>query len=203
MASLDTVPRTRLGRHHTLKDESSYRNASGIKHEFEFFVSTSKPHQPEGLERGLIRRLVMRNFFEAKGAGLQTNTSESNSANTVMSRSRLKNRFRLAGPRKDGKDESKEEATKVKRNGTKASRRSCRAMHAKKQTEERMGSSKYLQKSGKEQSRTKIEEMKYGNFPLCPNPNTHRVDPFDVLPIPGTLELDTLFKLCKTPSNRK
>jgi hypothetical protein len=190
MASLDAVPRTRLGRHHTLKDESSYRNASGIKQEFEFFVSTSKPHQPEGLERGLIRRLVMRNFFEAKGAGLQTNASESISANTVMSRSRLK-------------DESIEEATKVKRNGTKASRRSCRAMHAKKQTEERMGSSKYLQKSGKEQSRTKIEEMKYGSFPLCPNPNTHRVDPFDVLPIPGTLELDTLFKLCKTPSNRK
>jgi hypothetical protein len=200
MASLDAIPRTRLERDNTPKDQSSYQKASAIKQEYEFFVSTSTPHQLEGTKRALIRRLVMRNFFETKGAGRKITASESHSASTVMAKTRLKNRFRLSEPRRDQEEYSKEESNKVKRKRAKIQGTSCVATCARNQAENTTKTSKKILKVENRQDRTANEGPKHASMSLTPNPNTHRFDPFDVLPVPGTPSLDRLFKLCKKQS---
>jgi hypothetical protein len=68
---------------------------------FQFFVTTEQPHQPEGAQRDLIRRLVMRNFFESKGSGVEKEgeSSEMSSEATMKAKGRLKTRRRAATSR--------------------------------------------------------------------------------------------------------
>lgn len=167
--------------------------------EYEFFVTTDENHQPEGTDRGLIRRLVMRNFFEAKWAGSQNNTSEHNSASTVMAKKQLKNRFRLPKPgnastepqtrRTDGK----QELNTVKKKRPKAKRRVSGATDASEKTEPEPSLASSLKgTSADEENNARLDKR----IVLMPSPSAHRFDPFDVLPVPGTPQLDMLFKLC-------
>lgn len=71
---------------------------STMDREYEFFVTTEEPHQPEGNDRGRIRRVVMRNFFETKWSDPSSNASEHNSKETVQKKTNLKSRFRLPKP---------------------------------------------------------------------------------------------------------
>jgi hypothetical protein len=175
--------------------------------EYEFFVSMDEPHQPEGVERGMIRRLVMRNFFETKSAGPQPSTSENNSASTVMAKQQLKSRFRLPKPAHETKAkrrDSKQEQGVAKRKRP----RTTRTFSGATDTSELSESGKSLASSPKQVSTeeegqsTEIRDTeKQGRrLVLKIDPGAHRLDPFDVLPIPGTPQLDVLFKLCKLPT---
>ncbi|ORX91772.1 hypothetical protein BCR34DRAFT_608939 [Clohesyomyces aquaticus] len=184
-----------------------------MEREYEFFVTTDEPQQPEGASRGLIRRLVMRNFFETKASNPGTTSSESNSASTVQSKTQLKSRFRLAKPgqatatpkastrKKDvekqaGKEE--EGGKKAKRPATarKLSTKSDVSQSTTKSARSRTGSRKgspveaELAETSKEKPRLLLKV----------NPGAHRFDPFDVLPVPGTFQFDRLFKLYKNGS---
>jgi hypothetical protein len=181
--------------------------------EYEFFVTTDEPHQPEGMERGLIRRLVMRNFFETKGAGVQNNISEHNSASTVMAKKGLKNRFRLSKFGEDGAEtkskrrDGKEEPATVKRKRPKAKRTLSTVTDASGVTQNGMSlasSPKGHYEDEEEQTMSKGKEKKQEKKLLLKiNPSAHRFDPFDVLPVPGTQQLDVLFKLRKCGIQRR
>ena len=66
--------------------------------EYEFFVTTQEPRRPNGKDRGRVRRVVMRNFVEAKGSKGNGNGSEKISNETVEKKGGLKARFRLEKP---------------------------------------------------------------------------------------------------------
>jgi hypothetical protein len=55
-----------------------------------------------------------------------------------------------------------------------------------------------LAKSKQDDSNTQDNDTEPAdrNLILKVDPSPHRFDPFDVLPVPGTQQLDTLFKLC-------
>lgn len=182
--------------------------------EYEFFVTTEEPHQPEGVERGLIRRLVMRNFFETKWAGPQKNSSENNSASTVMAKTQLKNRFRLS---KMGEEKREPRSRTEPRDddGRTTPRRPRASRVNSGRTESSVGADEEMSQMSRTSSRKNSPtEEEGGNIKqkrtsgkardlrliLKINPSTHRFDPFDVLPVPGTPQLDTLFKLCENPS---
>lgn len=68
---------------------------------YEFVVSASA-QRPEGEDRSVIRRAVMRNFFDEKRRGSDAESSSENvSASTVMARPMLRSRLRLS---RDGKE---------------------------------------------------------------------------------------------------
>lgn len=189
--------------------QSNYQDSMAIMdREYEFFVTTNEPHQPQGTERGLIRRLVMRNFFETKGAGPQNNTSEHSSASTVMAKKQLKNRFRLSKvgqetpETKSMRRDSKEEPGMAKRKSHKAKRtvsgttNTSRIMEGGKSL---VSSPKALSMDEEDESTGKREGKRLDQKILLKiNPSAHRFDPFDVLPVPGTPQLDMLIKLCKS-----
>jgi hypothetical protein len=169
-------------------------------------VTTEEPHQPEGVERGKIRRLVMRNFFETKSAGPQTNASEHSSASTVMAKKQLKNRFRLPKSGEDMKDpgskrrEGKIEGGKGKGKRPQGSRKTSGASQRSTLTNEGRsirGSPAKTKNGGTELLASDLETTDT-RLILRIEPSAHRFDPFDVLPVPGTQQLDTLFKLCKS-----
>jgi hypothetical protein len=177
-----------------------------LDREYEFFVTTEEPHQPEGVERGKIRRLVMRNFFETKAAGPQTNASEHSSASTVMAKKQLKNRFRLPKSGEDLNDpgskrrEGKIEEGKGKGKRPQGSRKTSGASERSTLTNEgrsTRGSPAKPKNGGTEHLASDPEPTDRGLI-LKIEPSAHRFDPFDVLPVPGTQQLDTLFKLCKS-----
>lgn len=187
---------------------ASHDDTTNMAREYEFFVSTNEPHQPEGAERGMIRRLVMRNFFETKLAGRQASTSENNSASTVMAKKQLKSRFRLPKPeqakemkRRDSKQEQdtpKQRRPKVRRTLSGVTDAGEIPRSEKCLT----GSPKELATQEEGRREETVKEKKHSKrLVLKINPNSHRFDPFDVLPVPGTPQLDILFKLCK-PSSR-
>ena len=175
--------------------------------EYEFFVTTDEPHQPDGPERGLIRRLVMRNFFETKWSGPTTNSSEHNSASTVQARTNLRSRFRLPKPGQEQHDLKAKAKCKTERRGSREEgerkeRRpgSARKLSGLSDVSERSNRSKA---SSRKASPDGIEGVEGGKsksrLVLKINPSAHRFDPFDVLPVPGSPQLDMLFKLCKHP----
>lgn len=176
---------------------------STMEREYEFFVTTEEPHQPEGPERGLIRRLVMRNFFETKWSSPTDNTSANNSASTVQAKTRLKSRFRLPKPGREAseikaKGKSKDSEGHSNRDGLE--RREKRPRVWRKVSAQPT----LLEQSEKESRKASPAEEEGGQgggsrprLLLKINPNAHRFDPFDVLPVPGTPELDVLFKMCK------
>ena len=179
--------------------------------EYEFFVTTEEPHQPEGTDRGLIRRLVMRNFFETKGAGAENSTSAHNSASTVMAKQQLKSRFRLSkigqeSPRTKNKGRNgKEEPVKAKRKRPKASRTLSSSTKGSEFTEgdTSMAGSPSISPGTEEASATgKSKDNRRSQSTLSKiDLGAHRFDPFDVLPVPGTPQLDMLFKLCMLSSH--
>ncbi|KAH7084150.1 hypothetical protein FB567DRAFT_528483 [Paraphoma chrysanthemicola] len=190
-------------------DQSNQEDTMGFSdREYEFFVTTDKPHQPEGTDRGLIRRTVMRNFFESKWAGSQNNTSEHNSASTVMAERQLKSRFRLPKPGKESPEstmkrrDSNQEKMAVKRKRPKATRTGSGATDANEQAEARksLTGSPPGPSTDENNESSKTGKRQDQRILLKISPSSHRFDPFDVLPVPGTPQLDMLFKLYKSGS---
>lgn len=184
---------------------------SEMDREYEFFVTTQEPHQPEGVERGLIRRLVMRNFFEAKWAGLHKNASEHNSASTVMAGKQLKSRFRLSKivdgsreakvKRREFKIQEKPERQKrprALRTDSSMTEASLVAEEQKSKRDSRKNSLVEYKDTRRRRNNKSNEIGRDKRLLLRVCPSAHRFDPFDVLPVPGTPQLDTLFKLCKS-----
>lgn len=185
------------------------RQTPTMEREYEFFVTTEEPQQPEGSDRGLIRRLVMKNFFDSKSAGPSSNTSEHNSASTVQAKTKLKSRFRLS---KSGQPEA-ENKTKTRHKHT--TRNESGEEKVNRESRERssisgirkpdiyqlkdQGRTGHRGQSSNEATGTVTGRPPTGPELLKTNPNTHRFDPFDVLPVPGTPQMDILFKLCKKP----
>jgi hypothetical protein len=182
--------------------ESNYEHNTRSDRDYEFFVTTNEPRQPEGRQRDLIRRLVMRNFIDTKGAGPPDSSLEHDSANTVMAEKELKSRFRLS---QVGKDKSK--AVRKKRSGheqladvRKKRPNARRTLSGVTDSSERSQCATSLESSP---GRLSIDEEERavgkldGKILLRSNPSIHLCDPFDVLPVPGTPQLDMLFKLCK------
>lgn len=73
--------------------------------EYEFFVTTEEPHHVEGQDRGRLRRVVMKNFFESQRYG-EAKKSEHHSKETVQKKTNLKSRFRLPKPGSHGEEAS-------------------------------------------------------------------------------------------------
>jgi hypothetical protein len=179
------------------------------KREYEFFVTTNELHQPEGTERGRIRRLVMRNFFDTKAAKPEKSVSEHNSASTVMAKGQLKNRFRLSRIGPDGVEttkmrrNSKEETDTAKRKRPSAKRTLSAASNASSKTDTGTNLSTSPNRTVTTIESQKTNKMKEPNpaktSSLLSNPSPNLFDPFDVLPVPGSPALDTLFKLCPSP----
>jgi len=186
---------------------SPQHDANNMEREYKFFVTTQEPHQPEGTERELIRRLVMRNFFEAKWSGPTKETSELNSASTVQAKPNLKSRFRLPKPGQEIKEAKAKPRNKTterkasqddmerKTKATPPARRLANSQtngsESSRSSPSSPGNRKALsdEKDGKKGVKVNVRVL------LKTNPSTHRFDPFDVLPVPGTPQLDVLFKL--------
>lgn len=169
--------------------------------QYEFFVTTNEPHQPVGVERGLIRRLVMRNFFDTKWAGPKNNASEHNSASAVMAQRQLRSRFRLAEAgegrratkcrgRMSKEEEQRQGYSRVKEKPAGADDEMS-TTNSPKESPTKLGDS-YKERR---QNDRKAENM---GLVLKINPSSHRFDPFNVLPVPGTPGLDFLFQLCES-----
>jgi hypothetical protein len=186
------------------KQAKQHEPSSTIERKYEFFVTTGEPHQPEGVERGKIRRLVMRNFFDSKSTGSQTNISEHSSASTALAKKQLKSRFRLSNSNDDSKDikgmrgNSKEEENKGKEKRPRASRKTSVTSQKSAPTTDTRGirASLAKPKQGGNNMQDSDTEPADRRLILKVDLSPHRFDPFDVLPVPGTQQLDTLFKLC-------
>jgi hypothetical protein len=178
-----------LGTQATQHKTSSCRDRA-----YEFFVTTEEPHQPEGVERGIIRRLVMQNFFIEKAAGPQTNMSEQSSASTVLAKKILRSRFRLSVS-VDGK---KDDQGKGKGKRSKASRKTSRASAEWGLGNDVKGTRGSPAKANDHTQKLRTSDIESADLRLVLKTDlgAHRFDPFDVLPVPGTQQLDTLFKLC-------
>lgn len=180
------------------------------RREFEFFVTTEEPHQPEGAQRGLIRRLVMRNFFDAKWSGIEREgeSSEQSSEATLKAKGSLKTRFRLGQVTKEGGKRGDRIMKRQRLEGEEQSvgklgmvrTRSSFSNGAQQDVKV-----KSLMRSRAvaiaEMDDTAADEPKQKmRISVNISPSAHRFDPFDVLPVPGTQQLDLLFRLRKTPS---
>lgn len=186
--------------------------------EYNFFVTTNSHHQPDGMDRGLIRRLVMRNFFDTRYANAQVDTCASahTSANTVLAKKQLKNRFRLAdvgaetkkirkgsGNKSKASDQvdtnggnEKEIAAAVKKKRPKATRTTTSTSTSTSKSASISPTSVFPGWQALPSTRT--QSLPHTGF--CQNPSTQILDPFDVLPIPNSPHLTFLFKLCMSPS---
>jgi hypothetical protein len=162
-----------------------------MEREYEFFVTTDEPHQPAGVERGIIRRLVMRNYFDTKMARLQLNSSQNNSVSTVIGKKKLKNRFRISEPQNEDKNKEKNGNSSGNEAGKKGPTLSSSVI------EDRKGSKSCITKARTHSRKRNISEPIVVESTLKADPSAHLMDPFDALSIPGTSELDTLFQLCK------
>jgi hypothetical protein len=174
-----------------------------MEREYEFFVTTDEPHQPAGVERGIIRRLVMRNYFDTKMARLQLNSSQNNSVSTVIGKKKLKNRFRISEPQNEDKNKEKNENSSGNEAGKKGATRPKALRTRSGPTlsssviEDRKGSKSCITKARTHSRKRNISEPIVVESTLKADPSAHLMDPFDALSIPGTSELDTLFQLCK------
>jgi hypothetical protein len=174
-----------------------------MEREYEFFVTTDEPHQPAGAQRDTIRRLVMRNHFDMKIAGQQPNLSQHSSVSTIMAKKQLKSRFRISDVRSgELKSKSRERedtgaARKTSATRPKALRtRSGPTPPASAIGEETRRRSSITKARTNGSKRNKSEPILERPV-LMIDPSAHRMDPFDALPIPGTPQLDALFRLCR------
>lgn len=199
------APNTSYSPKKPASSHSAYETTDIAQREFEFFVTTEEPHQPAGTQRGVIRRLVMRNFFETKCSGVEKEgeSSELSSEATVKAKGRLNTRFRLGNVTEEGKTKCKnalkqqkvEEGSREEKRPRAARTRSGLSDKSQPDVKSRTGS--------RRASRTEAEADKAKpctRTPLNISPSAHRFDPFDVLPVPGTQQLDLLFRLRKPPS---
>jgi hypothetical protein len=196
---------------HGATEENSPRSKDGTtimaQREFEFFVTTDQPHQPEGAQRGLIRRLVMRNFFDTKWSGTEKEgeRSELSSEATLKAKGKLKTRFRLGQVPEEGK---KRGNRTVKRHQVETRDRTARKSGTSSTRSDVPGRTQQSEKSTKRSPAIPVaesdgkkanESIQHLSIPVNISPSAHRLDPFDVLPVPGTQQLDLLFKLRKFP----
>jgi hypothetical protein len=171
-----------------------------MEREYDFFVTTKKPQRLRGAERGMIRRLVMRHFFESKDAGVQANKLEDSSESTVMAKQQLKSRFRLP------KSEKEDTGAERKKLDVKVEEGKRRRMRSRVPTidlntttappdDEMTRQDSLLGETGgiNDKKTTKATANEPG---LMIDPSADRIDPFDVLPVPGTPQLDMLLRLC-------
>ncbi|EUC40429.1 hypothetical protein COCMIDRAFT_9692 [Bipolaris oryzae ATCC 44560] len=167
--------------------------------QYEFFVTTTKPHLPNGAERGMIRRLVMRNFFDTKTPMPQMDIPEQSSATTVMARNQLSNRFRI---QRSTHDNATKGGKLMLRNGkgrSKGKRRLSPIGTTEAYSMDQITrKGYYMEKDAKERSREGTVESVLKIPKLRIDPSAHRIDPFDILPIPGTRHFDMLFQLYKS-----
>lgn len=179
-----------------------------LDREYEFFITTDEPQQPDGVRRGLIRRLVMRNFIETRSVGSGNNISEQNSAKTIQAKTQLKSRFRLSKAGQQGYEttsrrrKSKEESNTGVVNRPSNKRIITVEANGIEGIEQEIGVDRSLSGQSMDvdlvmKSSRKRQDQ---SIVLKINPSSHRFDPFDVLPIPGTRKLDMLFKLCTSRS---
>ncbi|KAF2817670.1 uncharacterized protein BDZ99DRAFT_565381 [Mytilinidion resinicola] len=155
--------------------------------EYEFFVTTGQPHQPEGASRATIRRVVMRNFFNDKYANTTIPLSAINSSLTVQAGGNLKGRFRLPKPGQVTPPEKQPRSAPKRKPGkqdavvtgpsTEAKQSKIRTV-TKKQVPQTCGGAVII--------------------PPIKAPPRNRYDPFDCLPIPGSSKIQLLFTLYKT-----
>ncbi|KAH7385327.1 hypothetical protein DE146DRAFT_197848 [Phaeosphaeria sp. MPI-PUGE-AT-0046c] len=189
--------------------------------QYNFFVSTNSQHQPDGIDRGRIRRLVMRNFFDTRctNAQVEACASAHNSANTVLAKKQLKSRFRLADVGAETKrskrgsgNKSKDSDESSKRGGTEkdilvavTKKKAPKAMHttSKSTSTSKSASISPINEFPGWQSTWSTHAPSSHQAGLSQNPSTQVLDPFDVLPIPNSPHLTFLFKLYKstTPLN--
>ncbi|KAG9195107.1 hypothetical protein G6011_00227 [Alternaria panax] len=173
---------------------------------YEFFVTTDEPHQPAGVERSMIRRLVMRNYFDTKMAGPQLDVPEHTSISAVEAERQLKSRFRLSDisiERKKALERQKEDRCKKKKEKGKRPQASRAGSGPTPLSSTAVaGNSRkcHLSKKKNSISKRNTSEPVVEKPTLEADPSSHRMDPFDALPIPGTPQLDALFRLYKRSS---
>jgi hypothetical protein len=172
---------------------------------FQFIVTTEQPHQPDGAQRGLIRRLVMRNFFDTKcsGIGKEGESSEMSSEATMKAKGRLKTRFRLGN---NPQEKPKKESRKPKRRkGEGETQERGKPAMARTHSASSEGAPRGSENAAQNQSpptakspEPEADETKQKTgIIISKTPSADRFDPFDVLPVPGTHQLDLLFRLCE------
>lgn len=186
--------------------------------EYNFFITTNSQHQPDGMDRGLIRRLVMRNFFDTRCANAQVEmcASAHSSANTVRAKKQLKHRFRLrdvgAEPKKSRKgNESKSKETTDTNKNTKEGKEMPATVKKRRPKATRTPSASTDTSTNTStsppsvfpawQTSSAVRAQQHVTF--TQNPSPQLLDPFDVLPIPNSPRLTFLFNLYKstTPLN--
>ena len=175
---------------------------------YTFFTTTSEPTLPDGEARDLIRRVVMRNFFENKTTSPEDKRSEILSKETVNAQTQLKTKFRVAstsnpdkrkGTRTKNGDTGKPKSKEQRKTGragktaTKSPIQTSRPAESPKEETHRSKGSELPQERGLDRSESR--QLSKPRLLLKGGPNVGKFDPFDVLPIPGTPQLDTLFKL--------
>jgi hypothetical protein len=176
-----------------------------MEREYEFFVTTDEPHQPAGAQRDTIRRLVMRNHFDMKIAGQQPNLSQHSSVSTIMAKKQLKSRFRISDIQ-SGELKSKSKSREREDTGAARKKSATRPKALRTRSgptpaaspigEETRRRSSITQARTNGSKRNKSEPILERPL-LMIDPSAHRMDPFDALPIPGTPQLDALFRLCR------
>lgn len=170
--------------------------------EYEFFVTTEKPHLPHGAERGMIRRLVMRNFFDTKATAPLVDKSEHSSAATVMTRQQLSSRFRLNKSATEKDNKGAKSTLKRGKGKNRAERHyPTKATMEASLTDEPIRKRCNLPGERRDKSQEEGTESALKTPRLRIDPSSHRIDPFDILPVPGTPQFDLLFQLCTYDSS--
>lgn len=167
--------------------------------------NSNTPQQTDGVGKEFKHRSIMHNFKIRGGASL-ADTSEVTSVSTALAGKQLKNRFRLSTtPHSDVESKRKKRTGVTEQNPQKiplsqSARTVSGPTGTNKERGNLMGPSK---KTHKHQLTDQVSEKKNAKSKdqrilLKISPSTHRLDPFDVLPVPGTAQLDNLFKLCES-----
>jgi hypothetical protein len=172
--------------------------------EYEFLVTTDEPHRAKGMDRGRIRKLVMRNFLvDKEKEGVVGRGAESSSMETVRGKMGLRSRFRVAQAESKSSGIERAPARRAEKISDKdGGEKEKRIKESRKIT----GLSVHLSASPKSKTSSRSVEvteegsdgtgLSTAQSIIKINPSNTRFDPFDVLPIPGSPELDTLFRLC-------
>ncbi|KAL1795982.1 hypothetical protein ACET3X_006206 [Alternaria dauci] len=178
--------------------------AISAERQYEFFVTTDEPHQPAGVERSTIRRLVMRNYFDTKIAGPQFNVPEHSSMSAVVAEKQLKSRFRLSGlgiEKRKSLSRQKEYLCKETK-GEKRRPQVLRTRSGPTPLSSTIGTGNsgighYNETEHSTSRRNPSEPAPERSVPKA-DLDTHHVDPFGAPPIPDTPQLDALFRLYKS-----
>lgn len=171
------------------------------------FLTTTTPLQPSGYERGLIRRIVMRNFFERKAlnrerAGLGAEKGRVGQGSEKGQSERGSDKARdIQGSEKQSEDTVRQKEKGGLRGrfrvvdvgksvgGKAGGKGRKRRRDGKGEKGEGKGNGGMAEMRGMDGKRGKVRlrvELGQGRF-----------DPFDVLPVPGTTRMGVLVRLCE------